>query len=103
MTEPPKPQSDDKALAEATPAWAAAVDTYRSTIRWVVVAFAAIATLMAGTAPLTGLGDVNDDRVWMVAVGAGAGVLADLASQCAYSEVSRRSATQQESTDQEIG
>jgi len=56
------------------------VDTYRSTIRWVVVAFAAIAALMAGTAPLTGLGDVNDDRVWMVAVGAGAGVLGALAA-----------------------
>ncbi|HWE55781.1 MAG TPA: hypothetical protein VG435_09720 [Acidimicrobiales bacterium] len=51
--------------------WANAVDTYRDVAKWLIAAFGAIGAVIAGTAPLTGIGDVSSKRVgWLAAGGA---------------------------------
>lgn len=66
--------------------WADAVDTYRDVAKWLIAAFGAIGAVVAGTAPLSGIGNASSSRVgWLAAGGAAAliGVTIVLASTIA--------------------
>ena len=51
--------------------WANAVDAYRDVAKWLIASFGAIGAVVAGTAPLTGIGTVSSSRLgWLAAGGA---------------------------------
>jgi hypothetical protein len=56
----------------------AAIDRTREVARWLVVAFAAIGAVLAGTAPLSNLGklEIGDWRLWLAAAAVAVGLLA---------------------------
>lgn len=83
MSTPPAAAEDKATKAAGADRWEAAVDRYRDVAKWLVAAFGAIGTVIAGTAPLAGLGSVEPDRLGFVVAGAGtalAGVAVVLAA-----------------------
>jgi len=54
----------------ASDPWFDAVDRYRDVAKWLVISFGAIGAVIAGTAPLTGIGEVAPDRLRYVVAGA---------------------------------
>jgi hypothetical protein len=54
--------------ADANP-WIDAVDRYREVAKWLIAAFGAIGAVIAGTAPLAGVGNLRTDRVGYVVAG----------------------------------
>lgn len=54
--------------------WNTAVDRYRESSKWAIGAFAAIGALLAGTAPLAGIGGVDIERLPAVVAGGALGL-----------------------------
>jgi hypothetical protein len=64
--------------------WFSAVDQYRETAKWAIGALAAIGTLLAGTAPLAGIGNLEASGRWIVIMGAALGLTGVAAAIAAH-------------------
>ncbi len=86
MTTAPVPPSDAAPEGTGADQWSEAVDRYRDVAKWLVVAFGAVGAVIAGTAPLAGIGDIAPGRLAYVIAGGAialagvAGVFASTAS-----------------------
>lgn len=58
-----------------TDRWDDAIDCYRDVAKWLIAAFGAVGAVIAGTAPLAGIGDVGSDRIGFVVVGGATALL----------------------------
>lgn len=59
-----------EAAAQGTERWDEAVDRYRDVAKWLIAAFGAIGAVIAGTAPLAGIGDLQPERLGYLMAGA---------------------------------
>ncbi len=72
-TPPPATPSPAGATGSGQEQWATAVDTYRSAAKWLITTFGSIGAVIAGTAPLAGIGDIHSGRMgWLLAGGVAA-------------------------------
>lgn len=89
--------------------WRKATTSVRDTVKWIVAGFAAVGTILVGTAPLSGLGTVTEPIHWVLvsvggAVAVGGVILAVWkASDVLFPEVTTLSAITEAAADSALG